>query len=261
MSLHCAHVGVCADGHQLLTHVNARLLPQRLTAILGPNGAGKSTLLSMMSGQRPPHSGQVLLSGQSLPQWCAAALAMRRAVMLQESAVAFDFLVREVVELGRFPHHRQPNPDEGRIVAQAMQATQVSHLAERSVNTLSGGEKARVQLARALAQVWQPQPQPASRWLLLDEPTAALDLAHQHQVMQLLRHWVQTKAVGVVAVLHDVNLALRYADDVLVLTPSACHFGPVQQVLSTDLVQAVWGVACQPVQTADGVVQYLFAPY
>ena len=259
MSLRCVDVGVSADGRKVLAQVNLDIFPGRFTAILGPNGAGKSTLLSVLTGQRQPLGGQVLLDGKALGQTRAATLAQRRAVMLQESAVAFDFLAREVVELGRFPHRRNPTPQEDAIVAQAMQATHVGHLAQRNVNTLSGGEKARVQLARSLAQIWEPRPDGADRWLFLDEPTAALDLAHQHQMMRLMRQWAHTQSTGVVAVLHDVNLALRYADDVLVLGVGACHSGAACDVLTPGLIDTIWGVQCQPVRGEDGVAQYLFA--
>ena len=259
MSLCCMDVGVSADGKNVLAQVSADIRPGRFTAILGPNGVGKSTLLSLLTGQRAPLGGQLLLDGRPLRQIPAAELALRRAVMLQESAVAFDFLAREVVELGRFPHRLRPSRGEAGIVASALDATHVAHLAGRNVNTLSGGEKARVQLARALAQVWDAPASGADRWLLLDEPTAALDLAHQHQMMRLVRRWVDTQDVGVVAVLHDVNLALRYADDVLVLGASAPRFGATLDVLDARLIHAVWGVACQPVHSDDGIPQYLFA--
>lgn len=259
MSLCCLDVEVCADGRTVLARVQATLQPRRLTAILGPNGAGKSTLLSLLTGQRRPRAGRVLLDKLPLHQCAAAELALRRAVMLQDSAVAFDFLAREVVELGRYPHRRHPSQDERLIVRQAMEATSVAHLAERNVNTLSGGERARVQLARALAQVWEEGPGGGARWLLLDEPTAALDLSHQHQMMRLMRQWVGRQAVGVVAVLHDVNLALRYADDVLLLGADGCHFGATRDILTARQIESVWGVACQPVCGDDGVAQYLFA--
>lgn len=259
MSLRCVDVGVSADGRKVLAKISMDMLPRRFTAILGPNGAGKSTLLSLLTGQRQPLGGQVLLDGTALGRVPAAHLARRRAVMLQESAVAFDFLAREVVELGRFPHQKNPSSQEDAIVAQAMDATHVGHLAQRNVNTLSGGEKARVQLARSLAQIWDPCLDGADRWLLLDEPTAALDLAHQHQMMRLMQRWAATQSVGVVAVLHDVNLALRYADDVLVLGGKHCHCGPARHVLTPELIDRVWGVKCQPVRGEDGVGQYLFA--
>jgi iron complex transport system ATP-binding protein len=126
------------------------------------------------------------------------------------------------------------------------------------LNTLSGGEKARVHLARALAQLWSPRPDGAVRWLLLDEPTAALDLAHQHAAMQLLRKRA-AEGVGVVAVLHDLNLARRYADDVLVLDGAGgVHQGPAAEVLQPALIERVWRMPCQPVTSADGTAQFLF---
>ena len=275
MSLQCVQARVSAGGRELLHGITATLQPGRFTAILGPNGAGKSTLLSLLSAQRKPGAGQVLLDGQPLHAFTAHALALRRAVMPQEGAVVFDFTAREVAELGRYLHRHHPTADEAGIVDAALAATDVAALAPRIFNTLSGGEKARVHLARALAQVWAPLPVNASnadstgnagdaggaaRWLLLDEPTAALDLAHQHQALRLLRDWAQTQGVGVVAVLHDLNLALRYADDALLLAhgEAACH-GPVAEVLTAERIGRVWGIGCTPVHTDQGLLQYLFS--
>ena len=259
MTLECIDARVSAGGRELLHGISATLRPGRFTAILGPNGAGKSTLLSLLSAQRRPDAGQVLLDGQPVHAMGAHTLALRRAVMPQESAVAFDFTAREVAELGRYPHRRQPTADEAGIVEKALAATDVQALAPRIFNTLSGGEKARVHLARALAQVWSPRPDGAARWLLLDEPTAALDLAHQHQALRLLRGWAHGEGGGVVAVLHDLNLALRYAEDALLLAHGeAASHGPVAEVLTAERIERVWGIACTPVRTAQGQLQYLF---
>lgn len=261
-ALECRALAVAVPGGPHLATVDVALQPGRFTAILGPNGAGKSTLLSLLSGQRAPvsaQSGQVFLSGRALGDYSAAQLALVRAVMPQENAVAFDFSVQEVVEWGRFAHRSAPSPHEEAIAAQALEATGVAHLALRNINTLSGGERARVHLARALAQLWEPRPDGAARWLLLDEPTAALDLSHQHQSMALLRAWAQQQGVGVVAVLHDLNLALRYAHDVLLLDGSACGYGAVADTLTAETIARVWQVDCTAVRAPDGVAQYLFA--
>ena len=259
-ALACAATQLRVPGGPLLATVTAALRPGRFTAVLGPNGAGKSTLLSMLCGTRVPDGGGVLLDGRPLARWPAEALARRRAVMPQDTLVAFDFTVREVVEMGRFPHRTAPSREEGAIVEAAMAATGVAHLAERGTQWLSGGERARTHLARALAQVWLPSADGAARWLLLDEPTAALDLAHQHHALALLRRWAAEQGVGVVAVLHDLNLALRYAHDVLLLglAQGGALFGEVQQVLTTETIERVWGVDCMAVQARDGVRQYLF---
>lgn len=258
MSLACIDAGFQAGGKNLLSGVTARLLPGRFCAILGPNGAGKSTLLSLLSGQRRPAQGQVQLDGRPIDSHAAAELALRRAVMPQESSVAFDFNAREIVTLGRLPHRATPEANESEIVPNAMALTGVSALGPRILNTLSGGEKARVHLARALAQLWNPRPDAASRWLLLDEPTAALDVAHQHSAMALVRRWA-SQGVGVVAVLHDLNLALRYADEVIVLGQGRLMaHGPSAQLLQPVLVSEVWRTSCELVAGQDGTPQYLF---
>ncbi|WP_036594382.1 heme ABC transporter ATP-binding protein [Ottowia thiooxydans] len=261
MTLQCIDARVSLNGRTLLEGASATLHPGRFTVILGPNGAGKSTLLSLLSAQRRPEAGKVLLDGQPLASMSARTLALRRAVMPQESAVAFDFTVREVVELGRYPHRQHPDANEAGIVSKALEATDVASLAPRIFNTLSGGEKARVHLARALTQVWSPRPDGAARWLLLDEPTAALDLSHQHQALGLLQDRAREDGIGVIAVLHDLNLALRYADDALLLANGeVAGFGPVAEVLTPERMAHIWGVVCTPVNNAQGLLQYLFEP-
>jgi len=259
MALSCAGVAVRIGEKTLLADATVELAAGRVTAILGPNGAGKSTLLSVLAGQRAPTQGRVTLDGRPLEAHGMPALALRRALMPQESAVAFDFTAQEIVALGRYPHRRAPGRDEDAIVEEAMALTDVSALAGRVLNTLSGGEKSRAHMARALAQLWHSRPDGASRWLLLDEPTAALDLAHQHSAMRLLREWAG-RGVGVVTVLHDLNLARRYADEVVVLGGDAGGpvQGPAAEVLQPALIERVWRTPCQPVTSADGTVQYLF---
>jgi iron complex transport system ATP-binding protein len=261
--------GLCAEGlgvtvgdSTLLQTVDLHLHPGEVGAILGPNGAGKSTLLSVLAGLRKPTAGQVWLNGVPLAGAAAAAasLARHRAVLPQDSAVAFDFSVEEVVMLGRYPHRRQPSPDETGIVRAALAATGMAGLAHRSVASLSGGERARAHLARVMAQIWVPCADGSDRWLLLDEPTAALDLRHQHQLLATVRRWAREQGVGVLAVLHDLNLALRYTDRVWVLEQGRLRAsGAPVQVLSEALVQAVWQVHASGVQGADGVRQLIMA--
>ncbi|MFN3376529.1 MAG: heme ABC transporter ATP-binding protein [Burkholderiaceae bacterium] len=258
----CEAAAIAPPGAAVLATVSAAWRAGRLTAVLGPNGAGKSTLLGVLTGQHAPRSGRVWMDGEAVPPTtprAACALARRRAVMLQESPVAFDFTVQEVVELGRYPHRLHPSAHEAAIVQQAMAATGVQHLAQRGIQSLSGGEKARAHLARALAQVWEPAPCGRPRWLLLDEPTAALDLAHQHAVLALLRERAEQQGLGVVVVLHDLNLALRYAHDAALLAGGTCRSGPVGEVLTPEAIAQAWGVRARVVLGEGGVRQYLFA--
>ncbi|RYX91129.1 MAG: heme ABC transporter ATP-binding protein [Comamonadaceae bacterium] len=243
--------------HKTLLHATStQFAAGQVTAILGPNGAGKSTFMSLLTGQRQPSDGKVDIAGRDLQDCAPQDLARCRAFVAQETQVAFDFSVREVVELGRYPHRRQPSALEADIPALAMEATAVEHLADRALNTLSGGEKARVHLARALAQVWESPknadaPKGAgqgARWLLLDEPTAALDLQHQHRMLQLARRWADVHGVGVIAVLHDLNLALRYSDRSLVLQDGhLVASGVTGDVLTPKCISDVWKVAAYPV--------------
>lgn len=249
-------VGVQIGGASLLHGVHFSLAPGEMGAILGPNGAGKSTLLSVLAGLRAPSRGAVWLNGQAVRTSHLAEFAAVRAVLPQDTQVAFDFRVREVVALGRYPHRLNPSAHEAGIVEAAMALTDVAALAERAVSNLSGGERARVQLARVLAQIWEPSSAP--RWLLVDEPTAALDLHHQHHTLRTLRRWSRESGVGVVAVLHDLNLALRYVDQVWVLDGGRLQAqGPPGQVLTPALVQRVWRVPVSAVRDTDGVTQLL----
>ena len=175
-------------------------------AILGPSGAGKSTLLRLMAGERPVHGGEVLYESQAIAQWPAHQLAQRRAVLPQSHAVAFGMPVELVVGLGRIA--REPDPQQAQTVASALQAACAGHLLGRRFDTLSGGEQARVQLARVLAQLWDVR----DGLLLVDEPLAALDPGLQFELMDALRDFAKTRGHALVAVLHDLNQALAGFD-------------------------------------------------
>lgn len=251
---------VCHGARAVLDGVDFALVPGQLGVVLGPNGAGKSTLLGVLGGLTAPSHGQVWLHGQPLSPVNAARFARHRAYLPQDLVPAFDFSVREVVELGRYPHRLRPDPDESTIVREALQRMAVSHLALRPIRQLSGGERARVQIARCMAQVWRPVGDGLPRWLLLDEPTAALDLQHQHGTLRTLRDWAHEQGIGVLLVLHDLNLALRYADRCWVLDDGRVRaWGAPADVLTSERVEAVWRVRTHRVPDPAGVPQLLMA--
>ena len=200
---------------------------------------------SNSSGELFPQNGDIELAGQPLSAQSARALAQRRAVLPQESHLAFAFRARDVVMTGRFPHLRDDEtPRDLEICSAALAQVEAAHLSDRLYPTLSSGEKQRVQLARVLAQIWEP-PASGPRYLLLDEPTAALDLAHQHSTLQTAREWARTGAV-VLAVLHDLNLAMTYADDAWVLENGRlAAAGPIEETLTAALIERVFHVAAE----------------
>lgn len=214
-------------------------------AVLGPNGAGKSTFMHALCGLEGGSSRRVHLNGRLLADWDTVELARHRALLSQELQVPFDFSVRDIVRMGRHPHAHRPHPLEGELVAQCLDTVGALHLIDRLHAGLSGGEKARVQLARVLAQVTPHPDDDAPRWLMLDEPTAALDLAHQHSVMRLMQQ-LAAQGHGVVVVLHDLNLAEAYADQALVLRDGRLDtMGRCDEVLQPTLIQRIWGVLCE----------------
>jgi iron complex transport system ATP-binding protein len=230
---------------QVLAGISGTLRPGRVTALLGPNGAGKSTLVKLLTGELEPAGGSIELDGRALGQWPAAELGRRRAVLPQEARLAFAFPVREVVMMGRMPHDAGgETPRDAEICAAALERVEAGALAERLYTQLSGGEKQRVQLARVLAQVWEKSDE-GDRYLMLDEPTASLDLAHQHGALLAAAAWAKD-GTTVLAVLHDLNLAMTYADDAWVLDAGRLvASGPVEEVLTPELIGRVFQVEAE----------------
>jgi iron complex transport system ATP-binding protein len=194
------------------------LVPGQLTVIVGPNGAGKSTLLKLISGELTPSAGAITSFGQPLAGVPAWRLACRRAVMAQIARLNFPFAAHEVVHLGieGLGRARASHLSE-HLVAQAMAQADILHLAGRDYQTLSGGEQQRVQFARALCQLEAGQSMEPRQALLLDEPIASLDLCHQLTLLETIRALAQSRGIAVLAILHDLNLAAHFADELVVM--------------------------------------------
>ncbi len=228
---------------RILSEVSLTVALGECVALVGPNGAGKSSLLKIFSGDLAPQAGEVSLDEIPLAAWNGRKIAQRRAVLPQQSELLFPLLVREVVQMGRFPHHSGKQTDE-RIIEEAMRATDIAKFRDWPYHRLSGGQKQRVQLARVLTQVW-PQSSIIRGFLLLDEPTSSLDLAHQLAFLRTARRFVQV-GLGVLVVLHDLNLAMQYADRVMVLHQGHnIALGAPEEVLQPQLVREVFRVEMQ----------------
>lgn len=196
----------------VLSHVTADIKRGSVVGILGPNGSGKTTLLRLLSGTRQPTSGTVTFEGTPLHQLSRRTVARRIAVVPQETLLAFEYTVLEMVLMGRHPHlgwFELEGPDDFAVVSDALTATGTAHLEHRRFSTLSGGEKQRVVIAAALAQ--------ASEILLLDEPTASLDLGYQLEVASLVTTLNRERGVTVVISTHDLNLAASVCSELVML--------------------------------------------
>jgi len=212
------------------------------TVIVGPNACGKSTLLRALARMIKPRSGQVLLDGHEIATLRSKEVARRLGLLPQSSIAPEGITVADLVARGRYPHQsmlRQWSVDDAETVAEAMEVTNVTDLADRMVDELSGGQRQRVWIAMVLAQ--------ETPLLLLDEPTTFLDIAHQIEVMDLL---ADLHAAGrtVVAVLHDLNQAARYASHLVAMRAGAIvDTGEPSEILTADLIQTVFGLRSQVV--------------
>jgi iron complex transport system ATP-binding protein len=237
-------VGVVIDGARILHDVSLEIRSGEVLALVGPNGAGKSTLLSVLAGDVRPTSGDVELAGRDIRSYRHLELARLRSVLTQENQVSFPFTVAEVVEMGRSPWARTSDRgDDESAITEALRAADVAHLAERRYTSLSGGEKARVSLARVLAQ--------RAGIVFLDEPTAALDLRHQEEVMATAVA-LADGGVAVVVVVHDLSLASAYADRVALIAEGTLHaIGTPHEVITAPIVSAVYGLEVDVAQAND----------
>jgi iron complex transport system ATP-binding protein len=233
-------------GQPLLQGISLELAPGEVVGLLGPNGAGKSSLLHTIAGGLPGGERHVQLGGRPLADWSPLERARRLAMQTQHPSLNFPFSVAEVVLMGRIPHASGRDCDHT-ILEQVLAGTDTADLARRPYTQLSGGEKQRVQLARCVAQVWRKQDAPC-RLLLLDEPSSALDLAHQRMVMDLV-NTLSDSGCAVLMASHDVNLLASRCDRLLVLQSGRQHsYGTPADVLTPETFAAVFGaeVLVQP---------------
>ncbi len=247
-TLHVENVTLALAGRSVVHDVSVIVPPGEVLGVIGPNGAGKSTLLRAAAGLVAPRSGAICLGARDLAAWDRPALARHVAFLPQDRAVHWPVSVATVVGLGRLPHRKGPSAGDtaadADAIARAMASTDIAHLAGRDVLALSGGERARVLLARTLAQ--------EAPILIADEPTAGLDPAHQLIVLDVLGAHA-TRGGSVLIALHDLTAALRVCTRLLVLKDGrAMALGPPRDVLTPDLVAACFGIRAR-IADLDGV--------
>jgi iron complex transport system ATP-binding protein len=243
----------------VLRGVSLTIPDNAIVGVLGPNGSGKTTLLRLLAGTRQPQRGSVTLDGAPLGGFSRAELARHMAVVPQETQLAFDYTVTEVAMMGRYPHlgpFQIEGPADIAIVEEALASTGTLDLRDRPFATLSGGEKQRVVIAAALAQIGSRSARPAqpSRgFLLLDEPTASLDLAYQLEVAALLKTLHEQRHAAIVISTHDLSLAGTLCDRIALIRDGAVIAdGPAGETLTADNVRAVYGVDADVIQHPSG---------
>ncbi|MFP8967673.1 ABC transporter ATP-binding protein [Pokkaliibacter sp. CJK22405] len=231
-------VKVVRAGRTLLNVPSLRLDTRKFTAILGHNGSGKSTLLKLLARQMAPDEGSITLDQQPLSRFSTKALARRLGLLPQHLADTQGLSVQELVRLGRYPWHGMLgrfSPEDQRQVERAIEETGLTQYRDAMTDRLSGGERQRAWIAMLLAQ--------QSPLLLLDEPTSALDLGHQYDVLGLMRRLNQQQGLGVMAILHDINLSVRYADHIVALRGGEVVYdGEAEAILDPTLLSRLYDI-------------------
>jgi iron complex transport system ATP-binding protein len=260
-----------AGERALISEVSVSFAPGKLHLVIGPNGAGKSTLIKVLARLLRPHAGRVEYEGEDVSRESELGLAKRRAVLSQAVEVAFPLTVREVVMMGRYPHFGgRPGPADEKITDELMDFFEVTEFRGRDYQTLSGGERQRVNFARVLAQLWRSDASPspssdpssklaACRYLFLDEPLTFLDIRHQIEFMKKVRAFASAPDIVAVAAVHDLNLAARFADQVVLLNRGrVAAAGAATDVLTADRIREVFGVEPTFIQASQSGIHLIF---
>ncbi|WP_137391727.1 heme ABC transporter ATP-binding protein [Rhodoligotrophos defluvii] len=263
--IEAAHITCRRGAREILSDVSLSVQPGRLTVVLGPNGAGKSTLLACLTADLPVSAGRITLDGRPLAAWRKSELALRRAVLPQKSHLAFPFTVREVVELGLIAagghslagggrdRHRQ----QEEAVRVALSRVGLLSYAGRYYQQLSGGEQQRVHIARICCQLEVSRRLGAAPYLFLDEPISNLDLRHQLETLDIVRDFV-AQGGGAFAILHDINLASLYADELVILSNGrVAARGTPAETLTTEVIAQVFDVPVTLNQVPSGGKPFL----
>lgn len=248
MSIELNNVSYRINQKSLVKNINFKITPGELHVLLGQNGAGKSTIFKLLCGDIKPTSGSVQMHGKDLRDWSPKDLSLIRSVLTQDYELNFPFLVSEVVELGRiqFPFEKEKNSI---AVNETLHLTDMNHFKNRDYSSLSGGEKQRTQYARVLSQIWDEP----YKYLLLDEPTAGMDLANQIRLLEISAE-MANKGYGVMLILHDLNSAYQYADRITFIKEGRIFVsGSPKELIDPDLLKQIYGVNLEVIWTEQGI--------
>jgi len=240
MTISVENITVALSGRAVVNGLSFQALPGKLTAIIGPNGSGKTTTMKAISGERS-YDGAIRFNGRDLRAMRPRELALSRAVLAQSISLGFPFLVREVLEMGVVAGDTHDAVEAERVMTRALDAVDLRGFETRVATRLSGGEQARMHMARVLCQIADTTREGQPNWLFLDEPVASLDIKHQLAIMKIARDFA-TRGGGVIAVMHDLNLTAMFADHVVMLKDGRLHAaGPPAEVFTEGVLEAVYG--------------------
>ena len=243
MSLNLKSVSLKLDNRQILKDVSLEINEGEIVSVIGPNGAGKSTLLNVLTGDITPDSGDTIYDNRQLNKISIQERAFTRSVMSQMQTLVFNFNVKDVIEMGWL---QRGNSDFSSNFSAAFESVtkecNVHNLVHRKFNSLSGGEQRRVHFARTLLQLWRPSQSNDPRYLLLDEPTANLDLSSEMLLMNILKARASSN-VGILVILHDLNLASHFADKIAIMKDGEIKaFGKPEEIMTDDFLTSIYEV-------------------
>ena len=241
--------------HKVIENIDLSIEQGKVYSIIGPNGCGKTTLIRTISRSIKPSDGTVLLDGQNIFKMSTRLVAQKVGILSQNNSTMSDITVRTLVQYGRFAHKkwwRGGSDEDTAIVDWALEKTGMTNYSNRRINSLSGGERQRAWIAMSVAQ--KPE------ILLLDEPTTYLDISHQLEIMDLVAKLNREEGITIVMVLHDINHAARYSDELIVLNDHhICRQGDPWSILKSDVLQSVFRVEAEITKDSENGTPIFYA--
>tara|TARA_B100001115_G_scaffold62197_1_gene46134 strand:+ start:39 stop:812 length:774 start_codon:yes stop_codon:yes gene_type:complete len=243
MSIRADSINIELNNRTILKDVSLNINQGEIISVIGPNGAGKSTLLKSLAGDIKPSEGNIYYDQKNIMAIDIQERAFTRSVMSQLQQVAFDFSVKEIIEMGWVDRGESAYADEfENAVMEVVSKCGVIDLIDRNFNTLSGGEQRRIHFARTLLQLWRPSDSSDPKYLLLDEPTANLDLTYEVKLLNIVKD-VSREGAGVMLVLHDLNLAAKFSDKIVLINDgSIVKIGDPKEVLEANILSSVYNI-------------------